>query len=115
VNEKDKNNLTINERVSGLEASVQSLHSDLRDLKEVVGVGFRDLQTSAMVSSKTNWGVIITGVALLGAVYGAGHAELGLGLSEREQVGHARLRSRNAGIARSSAAGDIRSSIVWSG
>lgn len=62
---------TLGERVSSLETSVAGLHSELSDVRRTLNDGFRDLHNSMASGNKTNWGVVLTSILVVMALYAA--------------------------------------------
>lgn len=61
----------IAERVTGLEVSVDGLHSDLIDFKKSLSDTLHELQQQVASAQKTNWSVILTGIMVVIALYAA--------------------------------------------
>lgn len=61
----------LSERVSSLEAIVSGLHSELSDIKAAMTDGFTEMRQAQHAASKTNWGVIFTGIGLLVVIWAA--------------------------------------------
>lgn len=68
------------ERLTKLESSSDSFQADLRDIK----ITLIKIQDSISVSTRTNWGVIFSGIAVLVGIYAAAVRPIALDV-ERQQ------------------------------
>ena len=56
-----------NERLSRLETTMEGVHAELSDIRS----GIKSIQESQSRSKETNWSVIFSGLAIVGALYAA--------------------------------------------